>query len=155
MSWNFEEALDYYRSQGAPSDQNALKNLLSEIQQEHFGSIPAWVLPRIAAAYGIKETFLTAVIRRYPSLRLETATHLLELCGGSCCTKRGHLLDFVEKTYGKHPADFTLKVTPCMHMCGQGPMLRWDGEIHCGADEALIRSLVEGISSGNGDSRKK
>ncbi len=155
MSWNFEEALSYYRSQGAPSDQNALKNLLTEIQQEQGGAIPAWVLPRISDAYGVKETFLTAVIRRFPSLRLETGTHCLELCGGSGCHKRAHLLDFVEKTYGKHPTAFTLRVTPCMHMCGQGPMLRWDGEIHCGVDEQLIRTLVEGIAAGESKKSRK
>ncbi len=146
MSWNFEEALSYYRTQGAPTDQTALKNLLSEIQQEHAGTIPGWLLPRIADAYGVKETFLTAIVRRSPSLRLDTGTHCLEICGGSSCPKRGHLLEFVEKTYGKNPAGFTLKCTPCMHMCGQGPNIRWDGKIHCGADEQLIRDLVDGIS---------
>lgn len=155
MMWNFEEALRYYRSQGAPSDQNALKNLLSEIQQNQGGSIPEFVLPRIADAYGVKETFLTAIIRRYPSLHLQSGTHCLELCGGSSCTKRGHLLDFVEKTYGKNPTAFTLRSTPCMHMCGQGPMLRWDGRIYCGADEDLIRSLVEETLSGEANPPQK
>ena len=31
MSWDWKEAVDYYRSQGAPGDQNALRNLLGEI----------------------------------------------------------------------------------------------------------------------------
>ena len=31
MEWNLEEALDYYRRQGAPGDQNALIALLKEI----------------------------------------------------------------------------------------------------------------------------
>ena len=96
MDWNFDEALTYYRGQGAPADQNALKNLLSEIQQENAGRIPAWTLPRIADAYGIRESFLSAVIKRFPSLKLETGSHLLELCGGSGCCKRGHLCEFVE-----------------------------------------------------------
>ena len=38
MNWNLEEAISYYRSMGAPSDQNALIGLLKEIQRER-GSI--------------------------------------------------------------------------------------------------------------------
>ena len=143
MDWNFEEAVNDYRSQGAPGDQLALKNLLTEIQEESGGKIPRWALSRIADAYGVRETFLLAVIKRSPSLHADTDSHLLEICCGSGCAKRGHLAEFVEKTYGKNPAGFTVKQTPCMHMCGQGPIIRWDGEIHCCADEALIRSLAE------------
>ena len=146
MSWKIEEALDYYRSQGAPADQNALKSLLQEIQQENGGTVPGWMLPRIAAFYGIRETFLRALIARFPSLRLENS-HCLELCGGGSCSRKGKLQDFVEQTYGTRPEGFSLRITPCMHMCGQGPVLRWDGELYCGADEALIRSLVEGRDS--------
>lgn len=142
MDWNFDEALQDYRVQGAPGDQLALKNLLAEVQSESGGSIPLWALSRIADAYGVKETFLLAVIKRSPSLHADTGTHLLEICCGSGCSKRGHLAEFVEKTYGKNPAGFTVKQTPCMHMCGQGPILRWDGKLYCGADEALIRSLT-------------
>ena len=32
MSWNLEEAVTYYRSQGAPGDQNAVINLLREME---------------------------------------------------------------------------------------------------------------------------
>ena len=145
MAWNMEEALDYYRSQGAPADQNALKNLLQEVQEENGGAVPGWVLPRIAEAYGLKESFLRAIIARFPRLRLENS-HCLELCGGGSCGRKGKLLDFVEKTYGAHPDAFSLRVVPCMHMCGQGPIVRWDGEVHCGADEALIRALAEGTA---------
>ena len=144
MDWNFDEALQDYRGQGAPGDQLALKNLLAEVQAESGGRIPLWALNRIADAYGVRETFLLAVIKRSPSLHADTGSHLLEICCGSGCSKRGQLAEFVGKTYGKNPAGFTVKQTPCMHMCGQGPVIRWDGGIHCCADEALIRSLVEG-----------
>ena len=145
MAWNLDEALSYYRSQGAPADQLSLKNLLLEIQQEHGGTIPRWVIPTVACAYQLSQSFLLAVIRRYPSLKLapEGGGHLLELCGGPGCSKRGRLRQFVEQTYGREPKEFTLRITPCMHLCGQGPILRWDGMLYCGADEALIRKLVE------------
>lgn len=144
MAWNLDEALAHYGSQGAPGDQIALVSLLKEVQAEHHGGIPQWVLPQIALAYGVKENYLTAVIRRFPSLRLED-THCLELCGGPNCSKRKALASFVERTYGTNPATFTLKFTGCMRMCGKGPNIKWDGQIYHQADEDLIRRLVEGI----------
>lgn len=142
MSWNLEEALGYYKKQGAPADQSALISLLREIQQEHGGSIPVGLLPAIGEAYAIKETYLQAIIKRIPSLRLANS-HLLELCGGPNCSKRAKLAEFVEKTYGKNPKNFTVKYVPCMRMCGKGPNLKWDGKLYNGADEALVRKLVE------------
>ena len=143
MTWELKEAIQYYRTQGAPADQNALTNLLREVQQEH-GAVPRWVLAVIAEDYGIKETFLQAIVRRIPSLRLENS-HCLELCGGPNCSKRAKLAAFVEQTYGTKPAAFTLRYSGCMRMCGKGPNLKWDGKVYNGADEALIRKLVESV----------
>lgn len=142
MEFDLQEALDYYRRQGAPGDQNALVGLLREIQQEQGGRIPGWCLERIGEAYGIKVTFLRAVIRRIPSLRLQDS-HCLELCAGPNCPKRADLATFVEKTWGTAPKEFTLRYVPCMRMCGKGPNLRWDGKVYNGADEALIKKLIQ------------
>ena len=143
MSWNVEEAAAYYQKQGAPGDQSALISLLREVQQESGGRIPREALGIIAGSYHIKETFLEAMIKRIPSLKLSNV-HCLELCGGPNCSKRAKLLAFVEKTYGEKPQNFTLRQVPCMRMCGKGPNLRWDGTVYNQADEALIRRLVEG-----------
>ena len=142
MAWNLEEALAYYKKQGAPNEQSALVSLLKEVQQEQGGSIPRALLQSIADSCQVKETFLLALIRRMPSLRLSDS-HLLELCGGPNCSKRVALAAFVEKTYGKNPKGFAVKYVPCMRQCGKGPNLKWDGKLYNGADEALIRKLVE------------
>ena len=142
MSWDLTEALEFYRGQGAPSDQMALRNLLKEIQQENGGSIPRYLVTAAAQAYGIRDSFLLAIIRRIPSLHLAD-THCLEICCGPNCPRRARLGDFVEKTYGSKPEGFELRYVGCMRMCGKGPNIRWDGQIHHGATEALIRQLVE------------
>ena len=141
MEFDLKEALEHYKKMGAPADQSALVGLLKEVQGA-FGGVPSYLLPQIAAHYGIKEALLTALIRRIPSLRLAD-THLLEVCAGPNCPKRAKLLEFAEKTYGKRPG-LTIRAVPCMRMCGAGPNIRFDGQIHHGADEALIRQLVEG-----------
>ena len=140
--WNLEEAVSYYKQQGAPADQSALVSLLREAQKENNNAIPKGLLTAIAEALSVKESYLLAIVKRIPSLRISD-THCLELCGGPNCGKRAELAAFVEKTYGTKPQKFELKYVPCMRMCGKGPNIRWDGTIYHGADEALIRRLVE------------
>lgn len=143
MEWNLQEAIGYYRSQGAPGDQTALTGLLKEIQREQ-GAIPGWMVSEAARSYGIKEALLLALIRRIPSLRLAD-THCLEICCGPNCPKRRDLAAFVEKTWGPKPGTFTVKHVPCMRQCGKGPNIRWDGQLYNGADEALLRKLIEKV----------
>ena len=140
MDWNLKEAVAYYGRQGAPGDQTALVSLLKEVQSE-FGAIPLWTVEEIAQAYQVKASYLLAVVKRIPSLRIEN-THLLEVCGGPNC--RASLAPFVEKTYGKNPKEFVFKICPCMRMCGKGPNIKWDGKLYHKADEALLRRLIEG-----------
>ena len=137
-----QELISYYQSLGAPGDQTALTELLKQLQRENGGAIPEYVLEPVARQLGIKKTFLLALIRRFPSLRLAN-THCLELCSGPNCSKRSQLAAFVETTYGAKPEKFELRYVNCM--CGKGPNIRWDGTIYNGADDALIRSLVDGV----------
>jgi len=141
MAWNLDEALSYYKKQGAPRDQTALVSLLREIQQENSGSIPLYMLKILADSMEIKETFLQAVIKRIPSLRLGD-THCLELCAGPNCGKHVKLAEYAENLQ-KSNGKFMLKFVPCMRMCGKGPNLKWDGKLYHRADEALIQQLVK------------
>ena len=139
MAFDLEEAVNYYKRQGAPGDQSALIALLREIQESHSGGIPAVLVTEAAGLLGTKETLLLALIRRIPSLRL-SQKHLLELCAGPNCPKKGNLAAIAEK-YRSSRVD--IKYVPCMRLCGKGPNLRWDGKVYNGADEALIRHLLE------------
>ena len=96
MNWNLEEAIAYYKRQGAPGDQTAVVSLLREIQQEFGGGIPAGLLSAIAEGLGAKESLLQAIIRRIPSLRLADA-HTLEICCGPHCGRHTHLIACAEK----------------------------------------------------------
>lgn len=140
MNWDLNEAIAYYKKQGAPADQSAVISLLREVQQENGGSIPNYTLAPITQALGTKESLLLAIIRRIPSLRLGD-THLLELCSGPNCGRHTALADLAESLFrGK---TVTIKYVPCMRMCAKGPNLRWDGKLYHKADEALLRQLLE------------
>lgn len=139
MSWNLEEAIAWYQKQGAPSDQTAVTGLLREVQAEFGGAIPRYLVGSIAEKLGVKESFLLAVIRRIPSLRLAD-THCLEICAGKNCGKHAALAEAAEKL---RSAKTEVKFVPCMRHCGKGPNIRWDGTLYHRADEALLRRLAE------------
>lgn len=141
MSWDLSEAIDYYKRQGAPADQTALTALLREIQQRSGGAIPAAALTTAAQALGVRESFLLALVRRIPSLRLG-GTHTLELCGGPNCGRHAALAALAEALQKESGGAFSLKYVPCMRLCGKGPNLRWDGTLYHRADEALLRRLT-------------
>ena len=141
MAWNMEEAILYYQKQGAPADQSALIGLLREVQQEYGGSIPVWAVAQIAAAYGVKDSFVQAIIRRIPNLRMGDG-HCLELCAGPNCGKHTALASLAESLQKTAACNFTVKYVPCMRLCGKGPNLKWDGKLYHRADEALLRKLT-------------
>lgn len=139
MSWNLTDAIAYYTAQGAPGDQAALVSLLQEVQRENGGAIPPHILKTVAEGCGIRESFLLALIRRIPRLRLAD-THLLEICSGPNCGKCRALAEFGEKLQSEK---IKVRFVPCMRMCGKGPNIRWDGTMYDHADAALLERLTE------------
>lgn len=150
QNWSLQEAIEYYRSQDLNQNQHALVELLREVQQESGGYIPKSLLTEISAVLKIKESFLEAIIKRYPSLRTEEAPHRLELCGGERCAMRGcrELCRFVEEYYQvknggvSKKGRFVLHITGCMKNCPHGPSIKWDGKLYSGADRILIQKVV-------------
>ena len=141
MVWNLHEALEYYKRQGAPADQNALIALLTEVQAEHGGSIPKALLVDIAAFYGTKEGVLLALIRRIPRLKLSDV-HTLELCAGPNCGKAAALAAEAEKLC-REKGNVTLKFVPCMRLCAKGPNIKFDGKLYHKATVDLLKELLK------------
>ena len=140
MDLDLKEAISYARRMGAPQDQNAVITLLRQVQDIYGGSIPRELLPTIAQELEAREALLTALIRRIPSLRLGDAP-CLELCAGPNCGKHTQLAAYAETLCARKGIQF--RFMPCMRLCGKGPNLRWKGQLHHRADEALIRRLLE------------
>lgn len=140
--WNLEEAVAYYQKMGAPRDQSALLELLREIQRENGGGIPSYLVDEAAQLLQTPRSLLLALVKRIPSLRLQDC-HLLQMCAGPNCGKHKALADCAERLAKENPGKFTLKFTPCMRMCGKGPNVKWDGKLYNGADENLLRRLME------------
>ena len=138
--WNLDEALGWYKQMGAPTDQSALVQLLREVQQENGGAIPKGLLPALADGLGVKESYLMAVVRRFPSLRIAD-THTLELCAGPNCGKAASLAAAAEKLCAQKGVKFSY--TGCMRLCGKGPNLKLDGKLYNKADAEMLQKLLE------------
>lgn len=149
-NWSLDEAIAYYKGQDAPANQDALVNLLREVQDNNGGVLSDIVIEDIAIAMNIKQSFLGAVIKRYPSLRAESAPHRLEVCGGPNCAKNGSakILKFIADKYKvqsggiSKKGKFSFKICGCMKQCPYGPNIKWDGEIYNHADEELLEKLI-------------
>lgn len=142
--WVLSEAIEYYRTQGAPGDQQMLVALLREVMEET-GPLTQEALSAIAQAYGLGRAILPALIRRVPSLRMDEHPHRLEICAN--CGRK--LAAWVENTYQVKPGGasdalgFTFHVVGCMKNCKASPSVKWDGVLYPRADERLIEGLLK------------
>lgn len=137
MNWSLEETIAYYKTLG--TDQNMILNLLKEIQRENGGSIPLFALSQVTESFGVKESFLLALIRRIPGLRLGDV-HELKICGGPNCGKHRAIAEAAQKLEGKK---LSVSFVPCMRMCGKGPNMQFDGKLYHGASPQLLKQLLE------------
>ena len=144
----FEALLDYYRSQGAPADQQMLIALLREIQELNGNVLCPETVEQVADGLGVNVRLLNKLIDRIPSLHPAHAPHTLQLC--RTCREARALAAFVEKEYGvqsggiSRKGGFSFELVNCMKNCKAGPSLRWDGRLYPRADEQLVRRLVQG-----------
>ena len=136
--FDMQEAVAYYKKQGAPADQTALLGLLKELQAE-FGGIDPAHITEAAELLETKESLLLALVRRMPSLRL-TDRHVLELCAGPNCGKHTALAAEAERLCKEK--GITLRFIGCQRMCGKGPNIRFDGKLYHKADAKLLQKLL-------------
>ena len=149
MEMNVQEIAAHYMDMGAPGDQQMVIALLKDVQAQTGGTLPGDVIAKLAAVLQVKEALLRALIRRVPSLRLQEAAHLVEVC--ATCRAGTAIRAFIEDTYhiqsgGICPQKgFAYRVVPCMKNCKNGPSVRFDGTLYPAATVDQVRALIEGI----------
>ena len=149
MENNLHEIVSHYTDMGAPQDQQMLIALLKDVQGQTGGTLPGAVIAKLAEHLQVKEALLRALINRVPSLRLQEAAHLIEVC--ATCPAGGAIRAFIEDTYhvksgGICPQKgFAYRVVPCMKNCKNGPSVRFDGVLYPAATVDKVKALIEGI----------
>lgn len=141
-AWSIEEAIAYYREQGAPGDQQMLSALLREVQQET-GPLTQETLDVISRELALAPSILPALIRRIPSLRMHTHPHRLEVCQ-NCGRRLGAWIEreYAVKNGASDAGGFTFHVVGCMKNCKSGPSARWNGELISHATEEKLREKI-------------
>ena len=138
--------LEEFRDRGAPEDQQVLTELLRTLQTMDGGALTEETLRRAAEGYGLKESFLKAIVSRMPSLRMDEAPNRLEICG--TCKAGAALREYVENSWQVKSGGVSLKgkfryqVTGCMKNCKAGPSVKWNGELYPRAEIALLEKLI-------------
>lgn len=137
-----KDIINHWVAMGAPGDQNALVGLLKDVQALRGGSLDTQTLGELAETLGLRQSYLAAICRRIPSLRLSDR-RVLQLCGGPNCSRAVALAAAAERLC-KGRSDLTLSYVGCMRMCGKGPNIKLDGKLYHKADEALLKALLKG-----------
>ncbi|HAO62225.1 MAG TPA: hypothetical protein DCQ90_10095 [Erysipelotrichaceae bacterium] len=131
----FKRMLDYYDTPFTSNDQGTLITILKETQKI-FGCVPNEEILEIARVMKSSEGILKSMIRRFPSLLGESATHTILMCNGERCENRKsfQLIKDIEKyldcSVGQTTKDkkFELKTQHCLRRCMEGPNLNIDSD---------------------------
>lgn len=138
-----EEIFSYYDRAGKPAPQEEVVNMLREIQ-EVCGFIAPEMKRHAADILGVKETMLTCLIRRYPSLKEADYQHTVTVCTGERCGRKAGMEIFRavkkelqidgEYTSGRPMLSkngrFLLKTQNCFKQCRTAPNLMIDGNVY-------------------------
>lgn len=150
MEEQIQEIMEYYTKEGETISQEDLVNMLREIQEVK-GCIPAAVQKQVAEAAKVKETFLAALIKRYPSLKAENYRHEIQICVGAGCSAKGSydLLKLLEKKWNIRQGEvseggrFYLRTSGCMKQCVKGPNMMIDKTVYHQVTEKSLGEILE------------
>lgn len=151
INWSLKEAIEYYKNLDAPNNQQILIEFLREVQEHNSGMLNEDILFKISDMMQIKYSFLTALIKRYPSLRLADAPHTLEICSGKNCLAKNNiaLMRFIMSEYNVSSGEisvkgkFKYKIVNCLKHCGKGPNIKWDGQIYHDMTIDKLKKIIE------------
>lgn len=142
LDTQLEDIFAYYGSLDKPVPQDETVNLLREIQ-ELCGFISPEMKRRVADTLGVKETVLTCLIRRFPSLKEADYCHTVTVCTGERCGRRQGMEIFqaVKRELQIREIDsggsalskngkVLLKTQNCLKQCRTSPNLMIDGKVY-------------------------
>ena len=144
------EAISYYKNLQQPLDQETVVELLREVQ-EIYGAVARSAQEKIAAALSLQPALLSALVKRFPSLKEQAYDHRVTVCTGPRCLRRGagKALAAAEQALGVQcgactkDGRFFLTTQNCMKKCGQGPNVRIDDQLYSGVEPESVAELIK------------
>lgn len=135
MNPHVEKILKLYEQQGRPAGQEEILSALREIQ-EVLGCVPEEVQEETAERLGVKPSFLSAFVKKYPEFKEVSARYEVQVCTGPSCGsgKALEILRAVEAAGKQKERDqgISVKIVKgrCTRRCGKGPNLKINGVLH-------------------------
>lgn len=145
-----DEIFAYYGGLKNTQEQENLVALLREVQ-ETCGCIEPEMRRRAAEVMQVKETVLTCLIRRYPSLKEAPYRHVVTVCTGARCEKKESAALLAAARRALEPdaqgisRDRTvlLKTQNCLKQCRTSPNMMIDGVLYPGMTAGSAERLLE------------
>lgn len=157
-----EEIFSYYDKLNKPAQQDEVVDLLREIQ-EVCGFISPEMKLRAAETLGVKESMLTCLIRRFPSLKEADYQHTVTVCTGERCGKKRGMEIFqavkrelqMEGNSSGNPmlsknGKILLKTQNCLKQCRTSPNLMIDGKVYGQVKPEDVPGLLSFQENSNG-----
>lgn len=150
MKEEIREIIDYYSGQRNPQEQENIVAMLREIQETE-GCISMNVQEEAAKSLGVKQSVLSCIIKRYPSLKEAAYSHEVVLCTGKSCQCKNsmEILEAVKKKIGiskdgiSADGSFHLTTRNCLKQCRTSPNMLLDGELYTNLTKEKAVSLLE------------
>ena len=147
------EILDYYSSRPNPTQQDNVIAMLREIQ-DLLGCIPQGVQQQAADAVGTKQSVISLLVRRFPSLKEAAYRHRITVCSGQRCSGKGAaaLLQTLQQTLQvdaqglSKDGQILLTTQNCLKQCTKGPNLLLNGALHTAMTPEKAKQLVQSLS---------
>lgn len=126
-----------------------LLSMLREIQEAE-GYISVEMQTAISDQFSIKPSYLSAVIKRYPSLKEQPSKYDIKVCMDCRCQSKesGETIKEFEQQLkvakGQSTPDgmFSLNTCPCLRICQKGPNVLINGELYSHVTGNKISGLI-------------
>ena len=146
-----KEIFSYYCKYSKRLDQSELIEMLREIQEVCGGVISATALQSVCDELGVKDNYISTVIKFCPDIKTERVSHRLSVCGGVNCKNNGssELGEYIRKTYGVKPGGicekygFSYEICGCIKQCASGPNIKWDGKVYSKVTTKMLDKLIK------------
>ena len=147
---DLKEIFDYYCKYSNRLSQEELVAMLREIQEVCGGVITAEALQRVCDKLGVKDSYISTVIKFVPDIKTEKVLHRLSICGGVNCKSNnsGELNDYIRKNYNVAPGGicekygFSYDVCGCLKHCAHGPNIKWDGKVFSKVTPDILDDII-------------
>ena len=147
---DLKEIFDYYCKYSNRLSQEELVAMLREIQEVCGGVITAEVLQRVCDKLGVKDSYISTVIKFVPDIKTEKVLHRLSICGGVNCKSNnsGELNEYIKNNYKVSPGGicekygFSYEVCGCLKHCAHGPNIKWDGKVFSKVTPNILDNII-------------